>query len=324
MKFKALFLTVPGFWLLVTGVAIADTIEMRDNRELKGIVVEDYHDRIVFSTPDGEVQIMKSDIGKLSYDTEEDNLIRLGERARDSGDYTTAYDYYAKALKINPDSKAAREGMVYVQGSMFRVKESKKEEDVRRRAEYERYQTMGPEERTKEDIMKGELDDLRSKIGFFLKTSANNIEVENVLPGTPADLAGIKRGDYLVALWGKLTGYMGLGDVIAMLLKPSSIDIKATIERGVDVEIVKKGLFASANDMVGAAFAMEFDGLTVSETKKGGPAEIGGLKARDLVVAIDGNPTRYMPLNKAMKLIRRKKSSVNFRIHRETVIWKQS
>ncbi len=328
MKFKRIFFLFSVLCALfsVSISAFADTVEMRDGRELKGIVVEDYHDRLTFSTPDGEVQVMKSDIRELSYDTEEDNLVRLGERARDRNDYASSYAYYEKALKINPDSKSAKEGLVYIQGVMFRVKEAKKEEDVKRRADYERYQAMGPEERTKEEIVTGEMDDLKAKAGFSLKVIANNIAVAEVVPGSPAYTAGLKKGDYLVALWGKLTGYMSLGDAVATLLKPGSIEIKATIERGIDVAIARRGFFVSGlKEMIGAVFSMEFDGLTVSDLKEGGAADLAGLKARDLVVAIDGKLTRYMPLKDAIRLIRKKRNgSVNLRIRRDTTIWRQS
>ena len=49
---------------------------------------------------------------------------------------------------------------------------------------------------------------------------------------------------------------------------------------------------------------MKFDGLTVDQIIQGGYASAGGLKEGDLITSIDGQATRYMPLKKAIEVIR--------------------
>ena len=74
-----------------------------------------------------------------------------------------------------------------------------------------------------------------------------------------------------------------------------------------------------------ATFTMEFDGLTVSGVKEGGSAFEAGLKKGDLITAIDGNSTRYMPLKKAIELIRNSKTgSTKLTLRREIIIWRKS
>ncbi len=324
---------VVGLWSIVFSLflafglstARADTVIKRDGRELKGIIVEDYYDRIVLSTPDGEVQVLKSDVRELSYDSEEDNLIKLGDLAKERSNYEAAYSYYEKAFNMNPNSKPAKDGMMYLKGFLFRKEEAKKEEDIKRRTEFERYQVAGMEEKTAEDLKNEREEKLRFLIGMALKITGNNFEVDEVLPQTPAADAGIKKGDYIVALWGKFTGYMAYRQFIDLLVKDPSIEIKTTFERSLEIVMTDpRGPMAGSRELTGAVFSMEFDGLTVTEVKEGSPAEKGGLRKGDLVIAIDDNSTRYMPMKTAIELIRGSKSgSVNLIVRRETTIWKR-
>jgi 23S rRNA G2069 N7-methylase RlmK/C1962 C5-methylase RlmI len=55
-----------GLWTVDCG--LSDTIYTKDGKELKGIIVEDYKDRIVFSTVDGQLTLMKSDVKELYFD----------------------------------------------------------------------------------------------------------------------------------------------------------------------------------------------------------------------------------------------------------------
>ena len=107
-----------GLWAVDCG--LSDTIYTKDGKELKGIIIEDYKDRVVFSTIDGQVTIMKSDVKELYFDTEEQNLIKLAEQARDKGDYIKAFIYYDKAFKLDPGSRAAKDGIVFLQGYLFK------------------------------------------------------------------------------------------------------------------------------------------------------------------------------------------------------------
>ena len=102
------------FCLLWAASSLADTVMMKDRERVKGVVVEEYSDRVVISTMDGEKELLKSKIDKIVYDFEEQNLTSLADFYQDRGMYKTAYYYYEQALKVNPDYKKAKEGLNYV------------------------------------------------------------------------------------------------------------------------------------------------------------------------------------------------------------------
>lgn len=304
--------------------ASADTITLKNGKEVKGIVVEDYQSRIVISTIDGEQTIMKDEIGEIYYDTEEDNLIKLAERARERRNYAKAYGLYEKALKINPRSKTAQDGMVFCQSYMVRRQEADKASDVARREEFERYGGFAGGERAeagKEDDLKSRLKDA---LGMTLIIADGIPAVESVMPRSQAFDAGIKAGDHLVAVWSRLTGYMSLKEVIDILLEKTSFEIKVTIERNVDVTVnPARGAISTMSDLIGAAFVMKFDGLTAEQVAEGGYAAAAGLKDGDLITTIDGQPTRYMPLKKAVDIVRSSKgTAVSITFRRQIIIWR--
>ena len=302
-----------GFLLLVSSGASADTIHTKDGRELKGIVVEDYRDRLTFSTADGEVSVMKSEIGELAFDTEEDNLIKLAELAQERGDYVTAYGYYELATRANPDFKKAKDGMVFLHGYLFRKDEIRKEEAVKRQEALERNGAFIRSEGSAAEESVADRERLKSEIGITLEMKGVYPEVTEARKGSAAYEAGVRRGDLLIAIWGKLTGYMPLGAVIKALLDKPSLEIKCAIERTV----------ALPSDE-GASFGMEFDGLTAISVKDGSQASASGLWKADLITAINGQSTRYMPLKKALELIKgSREKDIKLTLRRELLLWRK-
>jgi len=296
------------------GPSFADTIHTRDGKEIKGIVVEDYRDRLTLSTVDGEISVMKTDIADLLFDTEEENLIKLGEQAQGRGDYSRAYAYYELALKINPNSKPARDGMVFTHGYVLRKEESRKEADIARRDAIERYGAFIQSAVSESDELIKNSEKLRREAGIILKEGGTFPEIDYVAPDSPAHEAGMRRRDLLVAVWGRLTGYLPLNAVLRTLTDRSSLEVKCTIERAVDIRMPERG----------ASLSMEFDGLMVSNVKEESPSFKYGLRKGDFVVAIDGESTRYMPLKKAIELMRRsKKGIVRVTIRREVILWRR-
>ena len=136
-------------------------------------------------------------------------------------------------------------------------------------------------------------------------TSAYLPRVENVQSHSPADESGVIRGDKLAAIWARLTGYMSLKEVTDALLDKPSLELKCTIERTINIPINPYRIIAlGENELIGATFVMEFDGLTIASIRDGGASKEAGLKKGDLVIAIDGKPTRYMPLKNAVSMIK--------------------
>lgn len=287
----------------------ADTIYTNEGKELKGIIVEEYKDRIQLSTVDGERTIMKSDIKELYFDTEEQNLIKLADQARDRGDLIKAFVYYDKAFKINPESKAAKDGIVFLQGYLFKKDMAQKEEVVRRHNEFEERGKEAMDIKSDEERLKDDIEKLRTASGISLITKDGSTQIEDVLIGSSAYEAGIRKGDELVAIWGRLVGYLSPEEVVEALLEKSSLETKCTVERSVDL---------SPADLMGVNFKMEFDGMTVWGLKEDSAA----LKQNDIIVSINGKPTRYMPLKKAIELIKKSKNNtIKLAFRRKIIMW---
>jgi len=301
-----------GLWTIDYG--LSDTIYTKDGKELKGIIVEDYRDRIVFSTIDGQATVMKSDVKELYFDTEEQNLIKLAEQARDKGDYVKAFIYYDKAFRMNPESRAAKDGIVFLQGYLFKKDMSQKEEVVNRHNEFEQRGQM-PGIRSDEDKFNDDLEKLRSAAGIVLMTSDGVTRIESVRTASSAYSAGIRKGDTLVAVWGRLVGYMSLKEVVETMLEKNSLETKITLERNIAVRV-------GPSDSIGATLSMQLDGLTVSAIDEGSPASEAGLMPGDIITAINGNSTRYMPLKKAIALIKRSRDGkVNLAVRKDLIMW---
>lgn len=308
-----LFIGFTLYTLCFTLFSHADTIYKNDGSETKGIVVEDYNDRIVFSTANGEKMIMKSDIKELYYDDEEENLIKLAEQAKEKQDYTKALTYYEMAFKANPNLKAAKDGLVFLQGYLFRKEEAQKEDDVKKRDDIERQGAGAAIEPVVSDEISEKSARLKKTLGITLGMKGNFPVIENVQPHSAAYDAGLEKGDKLTAIWSRLTGYMELTEVMNALLDKPSLELKCTFERAVKVP---NGL--------GASFTMEFDGLTIASIHEGGPAQQSGLRKGDLITEIDGKSARYMPLKNAVNAIEHAKGdAVNLTIRREVLIWRR-
>ena len=313
-KMSYIFLIVAAFLSLVTGYAAADTIYTKDGKELKGIIVEDYKDRVIFSTVDGQLTLMKSDVKELYFDTEDQNLINLAEQSKDNGDYVKAFAYYDKAFKMNPDSKAAKDGIVFLQGYFFKKDVSQKEDVVRRHNEFEQRGERA-DIKSDEDVFNDGLKRLQSEAGITLGTKDGITEIESVRIGSSAYEAGIRRGDTLIAVWGRLVGYMSLREVVETLLKKNSLETKITLERNIDLPV-------SPDNPIGATLAMQLEGLTVSAIDEGSSAYEAGLMPGDLIIKINGNSTRYMPLKRAIEAIKKSKGGkVSLNIRKEIVMW---
>ena len=310
---------------LARSTADADTVVKNDGEEVKGIILEDYKDRLVMSTVKGEKTVMKSDIKELYYDEEEENLIKLADQAKEKHDYVRALTYYDMAYKANPNSKAAKDGLVFLEGYLFRKEQAQKEDDVKKREDLEQQGAFVSVEPPPVESISEKAARLKKAIGITLEITDGFPCVDTIQPRSAAADAGMERGDRLIAIWAKLTGYMELHDVLDALLDKPSLELKCTIDREVNIAVVPyKMVTLGSNELIGAAFSMEFDGLTVSSVREGGAAADAGIKKGDLVTGIEGKATRYMPLNDAVAMIRNSKGgTVRLTIRKEILIWRR-
>ncbi|MBN1353105.1 MAG: PDZ domain-containing protein [Candidatus Omnitrophica bacterium] len=291
---------------------------MRQGEEIKGIVVEEYSDRIVLSTYEGEKTIMKDAIRQIVYDLPEQNLVKLGDAFVARHDLEKAYFFYDKALKVNPDYEIASIKRNYVAGYLFRRSRERKLEDVKRMQAAEEWTKSAVAGKAEESADKK----LNDEIGITIAMDGGRAKIADVRKGSPAYLAGLRKNDVLVSAWGRLTGYMKKEDIENLLMEHGPGEIRIEIERKF---VVNKALTPAALDyvsLIGGKFDMLIDGLTLVDVKEGGPCETAGLKKDDLIMAINGAPTRYMPLARAIKIVKRQDNKkVVFLARRSLTIW---
>lgn len=313
-------------FLIICGAVSADTIYLKDGQEVKGVIVEDYHDRIIISTEKGEIGTAKKDIEKISYSDLADNFVKLGAYYKDKGDYKTALYYYEAAYKIAPDMKEAREGSLLVNSLLFNKKESDLAEQVRLRQDTEEKLGVqaGNEDISQSAILGKKAQEILNRTGLSVQILGNDIAVKEVLRGSPAREAGVDKGDIIVSVWGKLLRYMQIKDVYDLFLKGSSNEIKLVVSREIKVLLKRNGFFKGSEDMIGARLVMELEGLTVKEVMPQGPFDKAGVLKGDRITRIGDSPTRYISLEAVCETIEKTQAdSLIFEIQRELSFWRE-
>jgi C-terminal processing protease CtpA/Prc len=293
MKFIIVFIC----YIMLAAVAeypvLADTVYLYDESEIKGIVVENYHNRIVLSTFEGEKEIDKSDIRDILYDRREQNLLKLGDYHNEKGNIRTAYSYYKKAYEINPGYKEARDKFIHMRSSLLRNSERQLQSEITKKQKLFRQsgRIYEPELTTTDNAPDSIL---REKTGISLCMYDHMPKVLNVLPLSPASQSGIKESDIIFSIWGRLTGYMELDSVIDMIINNPFPEIVLTISRKISVSRSARGL-----SNPGISLLIVEGGIAIKEIRNGFDGAKSGLLEGDIITDINGEPTRYMPLNAA-------------------------
>lgn len=301
-------LMVMALFLGCAGLCQADTLFMKDGSELKGIIVENYTDRVVLSTENGEKEIGKDSIGRIAYDLEEQNYVAMGDNAKAAGNYEKAYYYYEKAKDINPNYKPAIEGAAYLNGYLYRKEAVKKESKVAWLQQVEDFnlkQSVITQDPSRQKV----LAELGVELGQEKK---RDIYLSKVFEGTPAKRAGLKKNDVIVSVWGKMVGYMTKDAVEKELAMPENLEIKMQIDRGMRIE---------KNTIKPAMVKLEFEGYILRGIKETTSAFKSGFRDGDNIMSIAGQSIRYTPMDKVVKMLRDAPKEILIR--RDVTIWKQ-
>ena len=298
------FITFIYVAVLVIGLeyfVAADTVYFNDGGETKGIVVENYHNRIVLSTFEGEKEIEKTSIKDILYDRREQNLLKLGDYHQEKGNFLQAYSYYKKAYEINPDYKEARDKFIYARSIFLKNPEKQFKSDMARKQALfkEAGKVYSPVIKEKNDIPETVL---KNKIGIVLYEDDYMPRVASVVPLSSGSQSGIKAGDVIYSIWGKMTGYLDLDIVVDMIINNPSPEIALTIKRRIRISRIK----GSAQDLNNSGISIDMieEGLVVKAVRPGSDAAKNGLLEGDIITNINEEPTRYMPLNTAVFKIR--------------------
>jgi len=304
---KRMALIIALFLALDTCRAFCDTVNLRTGGQIKGIVIEEYMDSILISTPKGEKEIKKEIIKSIEYDLLEQNLVAMGDKDMKRGNYERAYYYYEKAKKVNPDYKDAVNGSSYLSGYLYRRQFAKKAEQVQQHQFIEDY-SKGMYVEEKEDDM----EKLKRLVGMDIKAKKGMyIVVEKIYAATPAMEAGIIKGDYIASIWGRLTKYLSPTDVAKEILKPGHMEVKMAIDRNIACE---KGVLRPEH------LSLEFEGIKLMNIKQKSRAYAAGLRDGDMLLEVDSRSVRYTPLKDVIKTLGKKDGKILIR--REITIWR--
>jgi C-terminal processing protease CtpA/Prc len=285
--------------------SLADMLDMKDGRQIKGVVLRDGPDRVLFSGVKGEEDINKLDIAQISYDTEEENLLSLADNAFQKREYAKALYLYEKTLRLNPGSERAIRGMKKTEPYAY-----SKGKAVDYVADYQRYQGPAKSKEGAEKVLLQNSQDtekVQRGLGIILavKTKTryyNKLRVADVFRDSRADKAGLQVGDGVVSINGYLTDYMGLFDAVSVLAKNISGKIDMIIEREIPLW-ADKTMGASLPELVGFSIDASPAGFIISDINKDSNTKNSGLKIGDLIVLINGNLMQGKSIDEASKFI---------------------
>jgi len=285
--------------ILFSNLAYADTVIMKNKTKIKGLVVDEYVDRVALSTIEGEKYILRKEIDIIEYDTPEQNFMQLGRAYEEKGWHDKAAFYYKKAMDINPDYKDAREAYLASHAKIWR------EEEKRTKKEVELYNMAAEWQRSRknkkiEPVVKSKESMVRDGLGITLAENNGIFVISEVTPGSSAAKAGIQKGDFLTGIWGRLIRYSKLEDVLNELSGPRYSEVKILLEKDISVSTeAKENFYKELNISLG----FEYEGLVIKDVTVGKKGDIAGLKKGDFIIAIDKNITRYLPMDSVIALI---------------------
>jgi len=285
--------------LITVETLCADTVVMKDRKETKGLVVDEYIDRITLSTVDGEKTIFRKDIERIEYDTPEQNFMQLGRAYDSKGWHDKAAFYYKKAMDMNPDYKEAREAYLASHAKMWRQEERMTKKELDRQSMVMNWWKNRSKKAQKPHKDKALL--LKETIGISLLKKDEVFTVDEVEPYSSAAKAGIEEGDILVGIWGKRIKYSKMKEVIDELLGPKFSEVRVLIKKEISVSTENKG--NGLYKKLGMSLEFRYEGLAIRDIISGGRAELAGFRDGDFVVAIDKNIARYLPLDSVISLI---------------------
>jgi len=283
----------------------ADTVILKDRTKVKGLVVDEYVDRIALNTVEGEKHILRKDIDRIEYDTPEQNFMQLGRAYDGKGWYDKAAFYYRKAMDINPDYKEARDAYVASHAKMWHEEEKRTKKDIELHNMAIEWQ-RARKNKNAAVVVKSKESLAKESIGISLIKSEGVFSIDEVMPGSSADKAGIQKGDFLVGIWGRLIRYSKLEDVLNELIGPKYSEVKVLIEKEIPISsVVGSDIYKE----LGISLGFEYEGLAIKEIISGKKGELSGFKKGDFVIAIDKNITRYLPMDSVIVLINNPKNN---------------
>lgn len=302
---KAVALLLTGGYLLpslfLCETAQADTIILKNGKEIKGLVVEEHADRIILSTEKGEIPILRKGFRDIQYDDPAQNFMQIGKAYEKDGKLGEALAFYEKAMEVNPDLEEAAKAAVGVRNRFWASStEGPRNEIEKQQVIYDSWGTGLPVE---ELIAKGETEQkkvLRKNLGIALEKKGDWVQLEIVELKKEAALAGLKKNDRLISIDSQSLRYLSVEAVTKNMLVPRLSHFMLGFER--DCFLHKRAEKTNLKQL-GLKLKLYYEGLVVDSVKPDSLAEKAGLKEADFLVRVNGESTRYLPLPKVVQLI---------------------
>jgi len=298
--------------LLLASVSSADTVALKNGLSVKGLILNEYKDRIVVSTVDGEKYFMKSDIRSASYDSEARSLLQKGRNQVKKRQYVKAYYTYKKVLEMDPEIEEARKRV----GFLKRFLENKALSDITSNIAKRNGFVNGKNARTP-------AQEVADRLGLVLEAGEKHVYIAGIVDKDAAGLkAGLKEGDRIVSIWGEMTAYMDVDEVAGLLSGPyeSNFIAERTVVVGMDQS--NPGLFKNHKNIMGAGLELKREGVRVADVYPRGPFEKAGIEVGDLLCGINGEDVKYMPMSRIYSVFRNNQDKdIECVIRRDITVW---
>lgn len=298
--------------------SFADTVIMKDRESVKGVVVEEYQDRIVLSTIDGEKSFLRENIGQIVYDLEEQNLANMGDFYSQRGMYKTANHYYEEALKINPNYKKAQDGIVFSETYLKQTVGALKRGDIQKKNQAKQWQ-----EGIEDTSGNSEAYKVKKALGIEIENVNGRFVITSVLTGSSAAVGGLNEGDIILAVWGRAISYMDTGEAMRVLLGGEVLEVRLLIERSIVLDLKETSGNYTALTGLKLGFS-EMEGMTVEEVSKGSASDKAGIEKGDILVKVQDEDTRYMSIREVENIIKANTGKrISLTIERNAIVWKK-
>jgi|GEM_PF-2050782 predicted metalloprotease with PDZ domain len=285
-KYIPLLLTAALTFFFFNAKTFPDTITMKDGRKFEGIVISEGPDYYEVKIKIGTMKLRKENVAEIKALSAEENFVRLGKQCLALKDFNAALEQFNKALKINPSSKPAMEGI---------EETNKLREEAQARIKAEK------EKKEKEILEKQGI--IEKSFGIALAEENGKVMVYRVNPVTSAEAIGIKPGDEILRIGELNVKDKSVESIADWLAKSGNTTFTFLIQRRAD--LTKKKIDYQKYSFTGVGIFLDNSGsdLVVNSVIVGEPADLAGLKSRDKVVSLNGKPAEGVSVDDATAII---------------------
>lgn len=281
----------------------ADAVRLKNGKDLKGLVVEEHEDRIILSTENGEIPVLRRGIQKIDYDDPAQNFTQVGRAYEDKQRWGEALGYYEKALELDPEQEEAKKAVVRLRNRFWaKAAVGPINEIEKRQVLYETWGQGAFSTTRKAPTPPDPAELVEKELGVRLLKRGDWVLFSEVTPKKDAAVNGLRKNDRLVAVDGNSLRYLSVEAVREKLASPRYSNF--TLEYDRDHRLAKTGF---EKDLQEFGFQLKFDtqGMVVSSVKPSTAASRAGLRQNDVVISVNGASVRYQPIKKLMDVIQK-------------------